>query len=294
VRELCNRVAFVTGGVSGIGLGIANALLSAGMQVGVTYRREHHLSAAREALAQYGSRVKFMPLDVTDREAMYRAVQELEQSFGKVHVLCNNAGVGIGSSILGATYNDWDWAIAVNLIGVVNGIQCFLPKMLAHGEGGHIVTTASSSGLAVAPGSGVYTTTKFAVVGMMESLRAELAPRGVGVSVFCPGLVRTNLLETEDARPSRYKEPNRRLPRQLRQRIQREVIDYGMDPLEAGQHVLEGIRHNDLYVLSHPEFETIIRQRFDAIMRSFPRNAKVPNARLRAEAGMLTSRAYQV
>ncbi len=292
MQQLADKVAFITGGVSGIGLGIARALLSAGMRVIVTYRGTRHLAAAQELLAPHAGHFHALQLDVSDRAAVSAVADEAERVFGKIHVLCNNAGVGIRGSVRDATYNDWDWALAVNVLGVVHGIRSFLPKITRHGEGGHIVSTASMSGLAVPQVSGLYAATKYAVVGMMEALRGDLAAQQIGVSVYCPGLVRTNLIETEDARPARYAEPGRIPDQASRRHFTDNIIAHGMDPLEAGNCVLQGILRNDLYILSHPEFEPAVRERFTAILQSFPADRKVPAERLHAESLTLTNPTY--
>ncbi len=292
MQDLADKVAFITGGVSGIGLGIAQALLTCGVRVALGHRRDIHVEEALRSLQAPPDRLRAIRVDVSDRDAMEAAAQQTERVFGKIHILCNNAGIGILSPVSKATFNDWDWAIDVNLKGVINGIHCFLPKIRAHGEGGHIVTTASMSGLVVPPNAGVYATTKFAVVGMMEALRGELHGEGIGVSVYCPGLVRTNLVDTEDSRPERYAELDRGLSEEVRQRIREQVVDYGMDPRAAGDHVLEGIRQNRLYILSHPEFEPLIRQRFEALLCALPRDVTAPASRVAAEAGTLSCATY--
>ena len=207
--------------------------------------------------------------------------------FGKVHVLCNNAGVGVFGSLLEARYDDWDWALSVNLGGAINGVQTFLPRMLAHGEGGHIVTTSSMSGLLACIG-GIYITTKYALVGYMETLRLELAPHGIGVSVLCPGLVNTAIFEGENSRPARYRNTRfRALVSDAQGDVMREqVLPTGMDPMEIGRRVLQGIQRNDLYILTHPEYEPGLRERFDAILASFPAETP-PAARVAASAGVL-------
>jgi NAD(P)-dependent dehydrogenase (short-subunit alcohol dehydrogenase family) len=292
MRDLTDKCAVVTGGDSGIGLGITQALLSAGMRVAITYRHEGHLAEALDTLADCRERVYPIRVDVSDRERMQEAADDIERVFGKIHVLCNNAGVGVRVRVADATHNDWEWALNVNVMGVAYGIQCYLPKIRAHGEGGHIVTTSSMSGLSVPPVSGLYATTKFAAVAMMEALRGEIAGEGIGVSVYCPGLVCTRLHETEDARPPRYAEPGRELDAKTRQVARDEVMAKGMLALEAGHHVLEGIRQNRLYILSHPEFETAIRERFEAILRAVPSGVEVPSARMRAEVRTLSNPTY--
>jgi NAD(P)-dependent dehydrogenase (short-subunit alcohol dehydrogenase family) len=235
-----------------------------------------------------------LQVDVTDRGAMQAAADEVERKFGRIHVLVNNVGAGILMPVARATYNDWEWALDVNIRGVVNGIQSFLPKILAHGEGGHIVSTASMGGLFVGGSAGLYSATKYAVVGMMEALRADLAPLNVGVSVFCPGMLRTEFYACEDGRPERFAEPGRKLDETVKARVQRRFAS-GMDPREAAQAVVRGIRANDLYILTHGEFAAGARERFEAILAAFPPPHTAPEDRVAVEAavGVLSNPVYR-
>jgi len=299
MEHLAGKVAFITGGASGIGLGMAKVFARAGMRVVIADVRQDHLDEASEhfrSLAASGRKseadVHPLKLDVTDRAAMAAAAEEAERVFGPVQVLCNNAGIGIIGEIKRASYDDWDWIIDVNLKGVVNGVQTFLPRMLAHGGGGHIVNTASMAGLMTYSTAGLYITTKFAVVGLSEALRAELARDGIGVSAFCPGGVRTNIREFEKTRPARYASsgyagappvrppPSRELAEQLR--------EFSADPVEVGEIVLRGIRRNDLYIFTQPEFYDGLCERFDAILNTLGRPDPKRTERLRGIAPYLT------
>jgi NAD(P)-dependent dehydrogenase (short-subunit alcohol dehydrogenase family) len=284
MRDLKGKVAFITGGSSGIGLGIAHALLDAGMRVAIGSRNPDRLHRALQDLGDREGCVHGITVDVTDRSEMARAAEEVQRVFGKVHLLCNNAGAGTIVPVCTATYNDWDWAIGVNLGGVINGLRTFLPRILAHGEGGHIVSTSSMSGLFIGGTAGVYSTTKYAVVGMMESLRGELAPRGVGVSVYCPGVVSTNFHESEDGRPAQFAEQNRAVSAETKAMIKTNFMEKGMDARDAGERVLRGILRNDLYILTHPEFKAGLRERFDAILASMPPQDRIePTERITVE-----------
>jgi len=273
------RTAFVTGGSSGIGLGIARVLSAAGMKVAFTYRSSAHRDAALSAFPRDNPGLLAIALDTTDREGMVRAADEAERAFGPVHLLCNNAGVGLPALLSDVSWQDWDWAMDVNINGVFNGVRTFLPRMLKHGEGAHIMATSSSAGI-VAGTLGVYATTKFAVVGMMESLRAELVGRNVGVSVFCPGLVRSEIFAFERNRPAGHGAVRGKSapPPLLAGSGPVDLMGSAMDPLEAGRQVLQGIRRNDLYILSHPEFEPVVRERAKLLLGSFSK-AAVPAAR---------------
>ena len=209
--NLEGKVAFVTGGASGIGLGIVKACVQAGMKAIVADIRQDHLDEALALFKQQGQEksVHAIRLDVTDREAFFAAADESERVFGKVHLLVNNAGIDINCPIKQARFGDWDWGLNVMIGGVVNGIQIFLPRILKHGEGGHIVTTSSMAGVLPLAGSTIYCTAKGAVVALSEALRGELDPDNITVSVFCPGPVSTNIRESGRTWPDKYKQKQR-------------------------------------------------------------------------------------
>jgi len=270
MEEVAGKTAFVTGGASGIGLGMSQAFLAAGMNVVIADLRPDHLATALERLDGSGPRqsVHAIELDVTDREGLARAADEAERVFGSVHVLCNNAGMGILGPVTLARYDDWDWGLGVLLGGVVNGIQTFLPRLLAHGEGGHIVNTASMAGVLPIPGAAIYITAKAAVIGLSEALRSELAADGIGVSAFCPGPVQTNIREGGRTRPERYSDSGyTTLERELEERPNSPLW---MSAQECGERVLAGIRRDDLYIFTHREFREGADERFRAMLASFP------------------------
>jgi NAD(P)-dependent dehydrogenase (short-subunit alcohol dehydrogenase family) len=295
VEDMKDKLAIVTGGASGIGLGIAQALARAGARVIITYRTGKFLD---DAMARFSGpleeRVHALQLDVTDRSAFSRFADEVEQRFGNIHILCNNAGIGIGTRITDAGYEDWDWGIAVNIGGVVNGIQTILPRIRAHGEEGHVVSTASMGGIFLNAYAGIYNTTKFAVVGMMEALRAELMDKNVGVSVYCPGLVETNLHRTEEARPPEFGAPKLIWTAERLIDFEKRIMSAGMDPVEAGECVLRGIQRSDLYIFSHPEFHAGVKERFDAVLMSLEGDVEnVPERRLKAQEVTLRHPLYR-
>jgi NAD(P)-dependent dehydrogenase (short-subunit alcohol dehydrogenase family) len=284
MKDVEGKVAFITGGNSGIGLGIARAFVDAGMKVVITYRTKANLDDAMKHLESAGKRVHAINVDVTDRAAMEKAAAETVQVFQKVHVVVNNAGVGVIGGLSKATYDDWDWAMGVNLNGVFNGIRSFLPRIQAHGEGGQVVATSSLAGLLGHGPAGVYTASKFAVVGMMESLRAELDGTNVGVSVFCPGIVNTNIGKSGRNRPSNLPDAGFKPDPKMMAEMQAAMKDMkgpppGMDAAEAGQRVLRGIRNNDLYILTTPEFEKEFQARGEAIVASLPTDVTAPPGR---------------
>src|SRR5215469_15133582 len=194
--------AFITGGARGIGLGIARAFAQDGAKLALVDIEEAALNAARTELSELTS-VEIFMLDVRDRAAYARVADEAEARLGPVSILCNNAGVAWGSNVPHLSYEQWDWVLGINLNGVINGIQTFLPRMIERKVATHIVNTASGAGL-IAEGSGIlYTTSKFAVVGLSEALRRELEPFRIGVSVLCPGPVATSILQNTFTFPGR-------------------------------------------------------------------------------------------
>lgn len=268
MADVAGRTAFITGGANGIGLGIARALVEAGANVVLADIRETSLAEARLALGA-DRQVETVALDVTDRAGFVRAADQAEARFGKVHMLIGNAGIGIGGPVSDATYDDWDWGMGVNLGGVINGLVTFLPRIKRHGEGGQIVTTASKAALLPIPFSSIYIAAKAAVLGLSESIRGELVDDNIGVSAFCPGPVQTNISASGELRPEQYREHSGY--RQVEERLgKRPNSPHWMTPEEVGQRVLAGIRRNDLYIITHPEFRDGVETRFAAILASFP------------------------
>jgi NAD(P)-dependent dehydrogenase (short-subunit alcohol dehydrogenase family) len=271
MEQLKDKVAFVTGGASGIGLGITKAMVAAGMRVVIADVREDHLKDARAWFVsqKQSRRVKCVKLDVTNRKAYVRAADAAEKAFGKIHVLVNNAGLGLLGTIDKTKFDDWDWGLDVMIMGVVNGILTVLPRIRAHGEGGHIVNTASMAAVIPIPNCSIYITAKAAMVGLSECLAGELAPANIGVSAFCPGPVQSNIRELGKLRPEKYKKDSglKEFEESLAQRPQGELW---MDPVECGQRVVRGIMRNDLYIFTHPEFKAGARERCEKMLASFP------------------------
>jgi NAD(P)-dependent dehydrogenase (short-subunit alcohol dehydrogenase family) len=280
MQDIEGKVAFITGGASGVGFGMAKAFHSAGMKVVIADIRQDHLD---QAMAHFPHDVHPIRLDVTDREAMARSADETERVFGKVHVVCNNAGVNLFAPMDECTYDDWDWVLGVNLGGVVNGIQAFLPRIKKHGEAGHIVNTASMASFISGPGAGVYTASKFAVRGLSEALRWSLAPHRIGVSVLCPGLVKTAIYESDKTRPARLSTKKGPVNQEFMARLAT-VHQVGMEPEEVGERALAGIRRNDLYIFTHPEFKEELRAIFDEALAALPEGQADPR-RLAFEEG---------
>lgn len=286
MRDVEGKAAFITGGGSGVGLGMARAFVGAGMRVAIADIRPDHLE---EAVAELAGDVHPIQLDVTDREAFARAADETERVLGNVHVLCLNAGINLFNEMSEATYQDWDWVLGVNLGGVVNGVVTFVPRIKAHGEGGHVVTTASMAAFIAGPGAGIYTTAKFAVHGLSDALRWSLLPHGIGVSMVCPGLVKSKIYESDLIRPQQLSTDVTPADAEF-MRVLPGLHEAGMDPDEIGEKVLRAIRRNDFYVLTHADHRDELRGIFDEILEAFP-DEPVPEDRLAVEEGRRAAKA---
>jgi NAD(P)-dependent dehydrogenase (short-subunit alcohol dehydrogenase family) len=267
MKIFSGRVAFVTGGASGIGYGMVQNFLKLGMKVVMVDFNRRYLEEAKSALAGRND-VHLVEADVGDRDQVRRAAEDAIQAFGKIHVLCNNAGIGGGGDTNDPDFDAWDRALRVNLGGVVNGTKIIAPLILAHGEGGHIVNTSSMAGVVPLPlpGLGAYQTAKFAVRGFTESLRMSLAPHGIGVSCLFPGGTRTRIIEAN-------------APDEAARAAAKDMTASWMDPVELGAHVVEGIRNNAPYILTHMEFRNEVQELHQMLDTAFPRNQQVPPGR---------------
>jgi NAD(P)-dependent dehydrogenase (short-subunit alcohol dehydrogenase family) len=268
MREFKGKTAFVTGGASGIGLAMAKAFAEEGMNVMLADVEQNALDSALKDLHQYGNHVRGVACDVADPQSVERAAQTTFSAFGKVHILCNNAGVAGGGGIDTISVESWKWVVDVNLMGVVYGIRSFLPHMRAHGEGGHIVNTASMAGMVSGMGFNPYTATKFAVVAMSEGLVPQLQPFGIGVSVLCPHFVRTKIGESGRNRQERYGQADPLDPNGPAAAFVAEIarqIEAGRDPAEVAARVLNAIRNGELYIFTHPNMRELVEPRFAAI-----------------------------
>lgn len=268
MADVRGKTAFITGGANGIGFGITKALVEAGANVVIADIRESALAEAKAAL-NADAQVETVQLDVTDRAAFAAAADKAEARFGKIHMLVGNAGIGVMGPIMDARYDDWDWGMGVNLGGVINGLVTILPRIKAHGEGGHVVTTSSQSGLLPISYSAIYTAAKAAIIGITEAARGELAALNIGISAFCPGPVQSNIANSGELRPAELRKDTGYLARE-EDLEKRPVSPLWMSQEEVGARVLDGIRNNDLYILTHPEFRAGMQKRFDAIMSSVP------------------------
>ncbi len=265
--DVKGKTAYVTGGNTGIGLGISRALANAGMNVVMGYIQEDQVAPALK-LFKPGQNVTAIRHDVTDRDGWQKLLAEINAKYGNLHLLVNNAGIKTLAQASKVDARGWDAAVAVNFTGIYNGCAAVVPHMLGHKEPSHIVTTASMGGILPGVNAGVYTATKFAAFGIMEALRVELMNTNIGTSVYSPGGVSTDNLGSAEGSAALM-----------------------MDPLEAGERVLNGVRNNDLFIFTHPEFKPGMKERFDAILASVP-NEPFPEARAKAETRVLTAPPY--
>jgi NAD(P)-dependent dehydrogenase (short-subunit alcohol dehydrogenase family) len=280
MQELAGKAAFVTGGASGIGFALGRAFAEAGMKVMLADIETGALAAAVESLHNLAPDVRGVACDVTDPVSVEHAAEATYQAFGNVHVVCNNAGVG-GSAggIDNISLDTWRWVLDVNLMGVLHGIRTFLPHLRGHGEGGHIVNTASMAGMNSGLGFNPYSASKFAVVNMSEGLAMQLAPHGIGVTVLCPGFVRTRIWEAGRNRQERYgpaRTPDPASPAGALLARLAELGQSGLDPLDVAAQVLAAIRENELYVFTHhgAEWRTELEERFAAILGAMDKAAE--------------------
>jgi len=276
MRDFAGKTAFVTGGASGIGLALGVAFAQAGMKVMLADIETDALALAVNSLKKLGP-AEGVICDVADPSSVERAAKASWEAFGNVHVVCNNAGVAAGGGIDNISLDNWRWVLDVNLMGVLHGIRTFLPHMRAHGEGGHIVNTASMAGMISGMGFSPYSASKFAVVCMSEGLAPQLKPLGIGVSVLCPGFVRTGIGESGRNRPQRYgptptldpASPAAAFVAEIARRLQA-----GLEPVAVAARVLAAIRNDELYVFTHPEMRGEVEQRFAAIQAAMDKAAR--------------------
>jgi NAD(P)-dependent dehydrogenase (short-subunit alcohol dehydrogenase family) len=272
MKELRNKVAVVTGAASGIGRGLADRFAAEGMRVVLADVEQEPLGTAAAEIAATGAEAIAVLTDVSNEQDVQRLAERTLERFGAVHVVCNNAGVSAGGFVTSwdRPLPDWQWVVGVNLWGVVHGIRAFVPIMLKQGEDGHIVNTASVAGLVAGAGDTVYTATKFGVVGISESLHHELAFASGGkvkVSVLCPALTNTRIIEAGRNHPSGPRPaPADGSQEAAGLEMIREIFKGGMAPSEVARQVVEAIRDERFYVLTHPEHNAQIRARVDAVV----------------------------
>ena len=274
MKDLAGKTAFVTGAASGIGLGITTALAQAGVKVMLCDIEEAALQRAVADLKRTNADVDSVRADVSLKGELQSAADATVARYGKVHILVNNAGVGGGRGYGFWTDASWNWTLGVNLMSVIWGFETFGPLIELHGEGGQIVSTASIAGL-IAAMNPSYSVTKYGVVALSEGLRVALAPRGIGVSVLCPGVIRTQIMNSRRNVPQRFGSAVEDLPTEgpLADLVKEmsERISKGIDPLYVGELVREGIENDWPYIFTDNEFEPLVDERFAAMKQGFDR-----------------------
>jgi len=282
-RPWAGQVAFITGAVTGIGLGVAQAFADAGMRLALSYRNEEDKARTAEWFAAKGyEQPLFLKLDVTDRARFAEVAEQVVAHFGEVHVLVNNAGVSVFGPTDEASYDDFDWIMGVNFGGVVNGLVSFLPKIKASTGRRHVVNVASMASFLPGPQAGIYTASKFAVRGLTESLRYNLAPHRIGCSLCCPGLTRTNAWTSAFKRPEGFGESG--FPETPKEALEQfgTAFEEGMDPYEVGAKILDGMTRQKGLILTHPEHGPDFEEIHAAVMAALPVE-EAPAGRLKIE-----------
>lgn len=279
MTDIAGRTAFVTGGANGVGLGIVRQLLNAGAKVAIADIRE---DAIERTLAALDNReVMGVQLDVSNRDDFAKAADEVEEKFGPVSLLFNNAGINLFQNIEDSSYDDWDWLLGVNLHGVINGVQTFAPRMKARAEsspnsgpnsgglkGGHITNTASMASFVAGGAPGIYNTTKFAVRGLTYSLRHSMYKYGIGVSAVHPGLVKSYIYASDDIRPDDLKGNMKPVDENHIKRLEG-LHEFGMEPDVIGERILEGVRENRANIFTHPDHKEEVAQLFEEILADY-------------------------
>ncbi|MCZ6463364.1 MAG: SDR family NAD(P)-dependent oxidoreductase [Proteobacteria bacterium] len=271
MRELRDRVAVVTGAGSGIGRALSEVLAEAGMHVVAADLDLADAEAAAEAVRARERRGLAVEVDVTDRGAVEELARRSYEAFGACHLLCNNAGVLVMGTALAPVPEQWDWVVDVNLRGVLHGVQCFVPRMLAQGGPAHIVNTASMAGLAPSPRVAAYTASKYAVVGFSECLRIDLEEHGIGVSVVCPGGVKSRLFEGRHRPSDAPVLSSDDLAAVARAGSPDSAVL--IDPERVARAVLDGVRDGDLYIVTHPQMRDQVEARCRDLLAAFDKAA---------------------
>ena len=285
MQNFTGKVAFITGGGSGVALGQAKVFSRAGARVVIADIRQDHLDQAMNYFRKNNADVHPILLDITDRAAFAAAADEAERVFGPVQLLFNTAGVSIFGPLEKSTYDDYDWQMAVNFGGVVNGIQTFVPRMIEYGKGGHIVNTSSLGGIVAAGPAGIYSASKFAVRGLSEALRSELAKYNIGVSVLCPANVRTNIAEAVMTRPEKFSNSGYRFDDAILDSLRR-IYSAGKDPVELAEETLKAVKQNRLYIIPYPEARQVLENHFAEILAALPPQDADPEGVAKRRAAM--------
>ncbi len=263
LTSLKDRTAVVTGGASGIGRALALLFAREGANVVVADLDEAGMAETVAAVSQAGRRGLAVKTDVSRLADVQALANRAFGEFGAVHVVCNNAGVALWGGLESVTHKDWEWAMGVNLWGVIHGVEAFVPRMVAGKQPGHVVNTASMAGLIASQGLGIYNTTKYAVVGLSETLQKDLRGYDIGVSVLCPMGVHTQIRQSDRNRPADLRNaPTERDGRAV------ELIGRYLPPEHVAERVLRAIYANRLYVITHEEGLTPLKRRFERMAQA--------------------------
>ncbi len=266
MEDLTGKVAFITGGANGIGFGMARAFLSEGMKVVIADWSASHIAKAKEAL-KGNNAAAFVKTNVADRADLQAAIDEALAAFGKIHVLCNNAGINGGGTADDPDFEAFDKVMAVNLNGVINCTKMIVPIIKRQGEGGHVVCTSSMAGVVPLIGLAAYSTAKYAVRGFSESLRMQLAPLGIGVSCLFPGATRTGMLYPPEDDPETNVDE---IEAGEYQRALWDAARQAIDPLDTGRAVVDAIKENRFYIFTNREFLDEVKARNREMEEAFP------------------------
>ena len=291
ITDVKDKVAYITGGSSGIGLGIARALHEAGAKVILGNLNASQFPDALKEFPANDPRVRTIVHDVLDREGWQKKADEIEQIFGPVHILVNNAGVGRLPDVIAATLKDWDWGMGVNFWGPLCGIRTFVPRMLAHRQGSHIVTTSSTDGVLLGTGN-LYAVSKMAVSGLMEAVRQQLRGTNIGSSNLCPGATTTNLAQSATYRPESFQNdapaaapapaaglrPSAPVGAGAARPAATPMWARPQDPLTVGRLVVDGIIHNDMWIFPAPEYRPGVEARGQAMAESMVAFTAMPQS----------------
>lgn len=271
MKEFKGKVAVITGAANGIGRGIAERCVNQGMKVVLADIDDAALDRAETELRARGGTVLGVKTDVSKRSDVEQLARQVLDAYGQVHLLVNNAGIAAGGSPWEATWNDWEWVIGVNLWGVIHGVKVFTPLMLAQNVECHIVNTASAAGITVGGGSAPYSVTKHGVVALSESLYLALQRRSalVKVSVLCPGLVRTDIINAERHRPAALKNEPVELTAEMRAGLDffKTAMEASMPPSQVADIVFDAIENEQFYIVTHPDWMEVVQMRTDNLLR---------------------------
>ena len=267
-----DKVAVVTGASSGIGFGLAERCAREGMKVVLAGINRDNLEKAKKELLPLGAEILCVQADVSKRDDMEALAHRTIETFGKVHLLVNNAGIGAGLSVWESSWSDWEWVIGVNLWGVIHGVKVFVPHMLAQDEPGHIINTSSIAGLLPYHISAPYQVTKHAVVALTENLQYSFLAKKAKLraSVLCPGYVKTRLMQAERNRPADLQNEAVEMTPEIAATLQylQASIDAGLSPQEVADVTFAAIRQEKLYINTHPDLNPRVQERMDTIMQS--------------------------